>query len=138
MTVAGQRAHDRGMKRLVRTSRGWVELDLNQVNVAGFSVRIAVFAEEGWASTEDGWNEKYPTDEKSVELWLADTLGIPVPEASQIARQSIGEWRERGGESADRWEKRYLISVLGTTFGLAALGFVALVALAVFLLLKLT
>jgi hypothetical protein len=117
------------VKRLVHTSRGWVELDLSQIAIAGFNVRVTVFGERDWASAEETWNAKWPVNEGSLAAFLSEIADIPVEEAARVAEESVREWRERGGEEEDRWERRELIAYLGTTFGLAAIGAIALLAL---------
>jgi hypothetical protein len=126
------------VKRLVRTSRGWIELDLDSIEFAGFHVRVAVFHAEGWASAEETWNAKYPMEGRSFATFLADIARIPEDEAARIAEESIREWRERGGEREDRAEKRQTIAFLATTFGLAGIGALALLALVVLLAIRLT
>ena len=121
------------MKRLVRTSGGWVELDLNQMPISGFSVRVTVFGDEEWASAEETWNAKWPVNEGSLAAFLVDMAEIPLDEASRIAEESVREWRERGGEDEERLGKWEMIAYLGTTFGLAAIGALALLALIAFL-----
>jgi hypothetical protein len=126
------------VKRLVRTSQGWVELDVDEISIAGFHVRVTVFGEGGWARAEETWNAKWPIDEKSFEMFLADIAAIPPDEAVRIAEESVREWRERGSETERRSEKRAVIAWLTTMFGLAALGAIALIAITVFLILRLT
>jgi hypothetical protein len=75
---------------------------------------------------------KWPVNEGSLAAFLVDMAGVPLEEASLIADESVREWRERGGEDEDRWEKREMIAYLGTTFGLAAIGALALLVLIAF------
>jgi hypothetical protein len=121
------------LKRLVRTTRGWIELDLHQIAIAGFSVRVTVFGDRDWASAEETWNAKWPVNEGSLAAFLSEIADIRLDEAARIAEESVRAWRERGGEDEDRWERRELIAYLGTTFGLAAIGAIALLALIVLL-----
>ena len=116
------------MKRLVHTSGEWIELDVNQIQIAGLGVRATVFPDEGWAAAEESWNAKY-SEGKSLERFVAEIAGIPEPEASEIVRESLREWRERGGEKEERGEKRKMIAMLTSTFGLAAIGALALLVL---------
>jgi hypothetical protein len=123
------------VKRLVRTSRGWVELDLHEIAIAGFSARVTVFGGEEWASAEETWNAGWRDD--SLAAFLSDLAGIPPDEAARIADESIRGWHERGGEDADGLGKWEMIAYLVPTFGLAAIGALALLAVIVFLFLRL-
>lgn len=134
----GWAAYDQTVKRLVHTSRGWIELDLDQMEFAGFNIRVAVFGEDGWASAEETWNATWPVDDKSFEAFLADIAGVPRDEAAQIAQESIDKWRARGGEIEEREEKRKVIAWLASVLGLAALGALALLAVVIIVVLKLT
>jgi hypothetical protein len=117
------------VKRLVRTSQGWVELDLTKISIAGFNVRVTVFGDRDWASAEETWNAKWPVNEGSLAAFLSEIAAIPTEEAAHIAEESVREWHERGGENEDRLGKWEMIAYLGTTFGLAAIGAIALFAL---------
>jgi hypothetical protein len=77
-------------------------------------------------------------NEASLAAFLSEIADIPTDEAARIAEESVRAWRERGGEDEDRWERRELIAYLGTTFGLAAIGAIALLALIVVLVIWLT
>jgi hypothetical protein len=127
-----------GVKRLVHTSRGWVELDLNQIEIAGFNVRVTVFGDQDWASAEETWNAKWPVNEGSLAAFLSEIADMPTEEAARIAEESVREWHERGGENEDRLGKWEMIAFLGTTFGLAAIGVIALLALIALLVIWLT
>jgi hypothetical protein len=126
-----------GVKRLVRTSRGWVELDISDMPVAGFNVRVTVFGDRDWALSEETWNAKWPVNEGSLAAYLSEMAYIPMDEASRIAEESVREWRERGGEDEERLGRWEMIAYMGGTFGLAAIGVLALLALVVFLVLRL-
>jgi hypothetical protein len=83
------------VKRLVETTRGWVELDIEKLDRIGVSVRVTVFAESDWASFDKIWFAK--VDDQPFARFLSDAADIPVEEAAQIGEESLRLWRERGG-----------------------------------------
>jgi hypothetical protein len=127
-----------GVKRLVHTSCGWLELDLNEIPFAGFSVRVTVFGDRDWALAEGTWNAKWPVNHGSLAAFLSEIADIATEEAGCIAEESLREWHERGGENEDRLGKWEMIAYLGTTFGLAAIGAIALLTLIALLVIWLT
>jgi hypothetical protein len=121
-----------GVRRLVETSEGWVELDASRIAVSGLCVTVTAFADDlGWESTQKVWNQRY-SEEPFAEV-IAEVRGVPADEAERIAAETLDQWRARGGETADRDDGRTVIAYLASTFGLAAVGVLALVALVVWL-----
>jgi hypothetical protein len=119
----------RRMKRLVETSVGQVELDLTKLKIGGLNARVSIFGNDGWDIGQHGWSEQYSQNEA-----LADVLekaGLPEDEAARIASETLAQWKVRGGEGEDRDSRA--VTFVGATFGFAALGLVALIAVVVWL-----
>ena len=120
------------MKRIARTSIGWVGLDARQVKIGGLSVTINVFDDEGWEASSHTWGEDW---EEGVTLGdaIAQTAGLPLEEARQLADDTLREWERRGGVEEYERDSRDVIPMLVGTFGLAAVGIAAVVAVGVWL-----
>ena len=125
-------------KRLVHTSRGWVEAEVSEQPWSGFQVVVTVFREDGWEERESkAWNEKYNADE-TLAQFLASFAQLPGLEATELAAQLHGPWRSewlaRGGRedarSLQRWT-RWAISGFSLVLLLALVGLVLLIWLLV-------
>ena len=118
------------MKRLVETSGGPIELDLTKLKVGGLNVRVSVFGDDGWDAGRHAWSEQYSENETLSDV-IEKAVGLPRDEAQRIASETLDQWKARGREDADG-DGRTMTYVVAT-FGLAALGLGALIALAVWL-----
>jgi hypothetical protein len=99
------------------------------------TVRLAVFNNDGgWATEEKTWNR---WSDESVEAFVSEIAGIPPDEAREVAARAFDGWRQRGGETEARGEKRKLVAWLVSVFGLATLGGIAIVAILVVLVIQL-
>jgi hypothetical protein len=120
------------VKRLVRASTGWIELDAMHMGRLGLSVRVTTFPEEGWASFEQSWNSRWPGEGAQLESFLVTEAGLPTAEAEEIARETLQEWRDLGAEATDIADANQAIALTVATLVLAAIGVLALLgALAV-------
>jgi hypothetical protein len=123
------------VKRLLQTSAGWIEIHVSQEikSAGGINVGVVRFDADGWEAAEGWWNRNLEDERGSLPHVIEQTAKIPAEEASRIADEVLSEWRARGGESEDPTPVlRYLVPI----FGLAAVGGVALIALVVWLVLK--
>ena len=121
------------MRRLVRTSQGWIEFRLEPIAFSGVSVRALTFGERGgWASAEEYWNSNY-TAGKPLDRFLADVADLPHDEAARIAGETLDAWQRRAG-SAERADERKLVRRVAGIYGFAAWGAVVLVSIVVILL----
>jgi hypothetical protein len=115
------------VKRLVQTSRGWLQLDPSHLDRFGLGIHVTVFGDGGWSTTEETWNERWPGEYADFEEFLVALANVPPDEAARISEETLRQWRERGGEKEDRVDAREAIWFAGLTFALAGLGAVALV-----------
>lgn len=60
-------------------------------------------------------------------------LGFRVTKAGQLGDETLREWKRRGGEQEYVKDNRKVIPMVAGTFGLAALGLLAVVAVGVWL-----
>lgn len=121
------------MRRFVETSGGPLALDVTYIRLSGVSVVATAYGEDaGWESSTKSWNERY-SDESLAEA-IAEVGGVPADEAQRVADETLEQWRARGGESADRADERTVTKYLVGTFGLAAFGACAVLALLAWLL----
>ena len=98
--------------------------------VGGCSVTLTVFGDDGWESASETWGERWNNGESLAGI-IEKAASVPREEAERIA-ETLDEWKGRGGADADSGG-REAIAYLVTTFGLAALGVIALIALVVWL-----
>jgi hypothetical protein len=123
------------VRRLVQTSKGWVELDATRVQVSGLTVIVTAFEDEsGWQLESKAWNQRYGNE--TLAEAIVEVRGVDAGDAERIAQETLEQWRERGGETADRERGRTVLAYLVSTFGLAAIGAAAVVALVVWLLVR--
>jgi hypothetical protein len=120
----------RDMKRLVETSGGRIELDLTELRIGGLNVRVSVFGDDGWDAGRHAWSEQYSENETLSDV-IEKAVGLPRDEAERIASETLDQWKTRGGEDADRDGRT--VTYVAATFGLAALGLGALIAVVVWL-----
>jgi hypothetical protein len=118
------------MKRLVETSGGQIELDLTKLKIGGLNVRVSVFGDDGWDAARHVWSEQWSENETLADA-IGKTVSLPRDEAVRIASETLDQWKARGGEEEDRDGRG--VTYVAATFGLAALGLVALIALVVWL-----
>ena len=118
------------MRRLIETSVGRVALDARNVAIGGVSVTISAFNDDGWELASHTWGERW-NESQTLAQALADTTGLPPDEAEQAAADTVREWKRRGGDVPE--DARGVIAALAGTFGLAALGVIALAAVLVWL-----
>lgn len=110
-----------------------MELDATSLEIAGLSVVVTAFDDEtGWESTSKNWHQS--RSEGPFATVIAEVRGVPAEECERIAEETLEQWRARGGETADRGDGWKVISILGTTFGLACVGALALLGFVVWLL----
>lgn len=94
------------VRRLVETSRGWIELDFRANPYGrffrrlgppgGYAVLITPFAKDGWSQRDEiGWLSGAPNNGKSLSVFLSEIAAIPVEEAERIATESVEEWERR-------------------------------------------
>jgi hypothetical protein len=118
------------MKRVVETSGGRIELDLTKLKIGGLNVRVSVFGDDGWDAGRHAWSEQYSESETLSDV-LEKSVGLPRDEAERIASETFDQWKARGGEGEDQDSRAW--AYVAATFGLAALGLVALIAVVVWL-----
>ena len=120
------------MRRIVETSRGWIDIDLSPHGWHG----ATVYEEDGWEAGGAVWHEKHGRDagEPTLAAFIASTAGLPPEEAERIADTVLREWDGRGQtdevERERRQEQIGARAVAGVA-GLALLGLAAAVAGAV-------
>jgi len=108
-------------------------LDVTRIAVAGVGVTVTAFDDDlGWESAQKVSNQR--SSEEPLAEVIAEVRGVSADEAERIAAQTLDQWRARGGEKADRDDGRTVIAILASTFGLAAMGALALVAVVVWML----
>jgi hypothetical protein len=115
------------VKRLVQTSRGWLQLDPSHLGRFGLGIRVTVFEDGDWSTAEESWNARWPGEYADFEEFLVDLAKLPPDEAARISEETLRQWRERGEEDEDRIDAREAIWFAGLTLALAGLGAVALV-----------
>ena len=128
------------MKRLVETSEGWIELDFELDSDKGFTVWAVAFDRTGWRSVENIWESE---SDESLENFLAAFAGVSADEATEIAHESIAQWRARGGDIRQQEENdgnsgRWLVVAVALLVGFVCLIPLALLALLVILMINLT
>ena len=116
-------------KRLVQTSRGPIEIEINENRVHGLWVAVSPFAESGWqARLTKAWTSKQNALPVSDELRAASRA-----EAAQLAADVQGpwhqEWAKSGGEaearSLERWTNvAVMVATVVVLLALAGLGLV--------------
>src|SRR5438045_5314512 len=91
------------MKKIVKTSRGWLDIDMATSGWHG----ATSFGEDGWEDEGAVWNETYGADrgQPTLASFLAATAGIPAEEADALAEQVLHEWGERQGTVAVERER---------------------------------
>jgi len=86
--------------RIVQTSRGWLEIGMLNMRWPGFMVCVTRVDEDGWGADEKRQWYANRSDESLVQF-LSSYAQLPEPEASELAGQVQGPWREtwlaRGG-----------------------------------------
>jgi hypothetical protein len=97
------------MRRIVQTSRGWIDIDMNPHGWHG----ATTYGEDGWEQEGAVWREERGADhgEPTLAGLLESTATLPPDEAERIAEQVLREWDERR-DSAEVAEERR-----GTTIG---------------------
>jgi hypothetical protein len=108
------------VRRIVKTSRGWIDVEL----VPHGWHSATSYGEDGWELGEAVWNEKADADRglPTLAAFLASTASLPPDEAERIAEQVLREWEERRHTAEYAQERR------GTTIGVRAVGAVLLLA----------
>jgi hypothetical protein len=108
------------MRRIVQTSRGWIEIDMNPHGWHG----VSTYGEDGWEREDAVWNEDRGEDfgDPTLAGFLESRASLPPDEAERIAEQVLREWDERR-DSAEVAEERR-----GTTIGVRAVVAVMLLA----------
>lgn len=125
------------LTRLVHTSRGPIEVELQEPIGVGFGVAVKLYGEDGWAHTEKLWSSKYGHSEgESLASFLGTFVGLPEEEARNLATaistEWVHDWRKRGGGADSRLTNRWAVIVLASLAGfllLALLGIALLVLL---------
>jgi hypothetical protein len=110
-----------------------MELELRRLpGPGGLTVVIVIFGDDGWEAAKERWNDKYSEESLADAI---EGLSLPRPEAEGIARSTLEQWRSNGWEQAQQEAAPRVIPVLVSTFGLAAIGVVAIVVAVILLLL---
>ena len=128
------------LTRLVHTSRGPIEVELQEPIGLGFGVGVKLYGEDGWAHAEKLWSSKrgHHSKGESLASFLGTFVGIPAEEAQSLATAISTEWRDdwrkRGGEADSRLLKRGAMILMASVVGLLLLALLG-VALLVLLLL---
>jgi len=123
--------------RIVQTSRGWLEIGMLHLRWPGFMVSVRRFDEDGWGADEkEQWYAN--RSDESLTQFLSSFAQLPGPEASELASQVQGPWRETwlasgGAEETPKLERVALTAVIGlvTVALLALMGLAFIVWLAV-------
>jgi hypothetical protein len=126
--------------RLVHTSCGPIEVEVQEVIGRGLGVAVKVYGENGWAHAEKLWSSKdgHHSKGESLASFLSVFVGIPEEEADRLATaistEWMEDWRARGGEAESRLLNRRGIILMASVVGLillALLGIALLVLLLV-------
>jgi hypothetical protein len=118
------------MQRLVETSGGRIELDLTKLKIGRLNGRVSVFGDDGWDTARHVWSEQSSENETLADV-LEKTADLSRDEAERIASETLEQWKTRGGEEEDRDGRA--VTYVGATFGLAALGTIALIVVVIWL-----
>jgi hypothetical protein len=104
--------------------------------MTGLNVHVVAYDHSGSEYGADAWNTKYGEGESLDEV-LERVAALPPEEARVIAADFLAELRQKKWEQELRGEERKVIPFLIGTFGLAAVGIAALVALLIWWVVKL-
>ena len=125
--------------RIVQTSRGWLEIGMLNMRWPGFMVSVQRYDKDGWLVEEEKGRWYASRSDESLGQFLSSYARLPEPEASELARQVQGPWRETwlasGGAEETPKLQRW---ALGSLVVLVAVALLALmgVAFIVWLLVK--
>lgn len=123
------------IQKLIETSRGWVTFDVSAVRrLTGLSVLVVAFGPDGWQSGRKSWVQKY-SDESLADV-LQEVSGVPRDEAERIAADLLRDWEGSGWEEELRKDESRVIPFLVSTFGLATVGVLALLAVGAWLVVR--
>jgi hypothetical protein len=114
--------------RLVQTSQGPLAVELDEAGF-GFQVEVTLFRADGSeARPTRKWSRKLR--EESLAQFLVNEAGLPGPEATELATEIQGPWREdwmgSGGEEDVRSLRRFMRVAFPTLVLVLLLGLVGL------------
>lgn len=100
------------------------------LRLTGFSVSVRVFGKDGWEVGEkQSWSAK--KSDETLARFLLSSMQLSGPEATDLASQLQGQWRDEwlasGGRQTARWAERVGLGILS---GVALLILLALVGVA--------
>lgn len=106
------------------------------MSLVGVRVVLTAFGADGWEDEVGLWAQTAEQDQGTLTEFMTKHLGIPKPEAEELAKDVLGpwleEWETRDGEQA-RNIKRASRWFVGGAVLVVALALVGLVALGVLL-----
>jgi hypothetical protein len=122
------------MRRIVKTSHGWIDVEL----VPSGWHSATWYGEDGWELGEAVWNEKADAERglPTLASFLASAASIPPDEAERIGEQVLREWEERRHTAEGERETRQAklgVRAVSAVLVLALVGLVVGVALVVVL-----
>jgi hypothetical protein len=127
------------MRRIVKTSRGWIDVEL----VPNGWHSATSYGEDGWELEEAVWNEKADAERglPTLAAFIASTASLPPDEAERIAEQVLREWEERRHTAEGAREARgakigaravvtvLVLALVGLVVGVAAVAWFVVSAL---------
>jgi hypothetical protein len=109
--------------RLVQTSRGWLEVNLYDFRLGGFTVSVRSFDGDGWEVGEkQSWTEN---SDETLAQFLSSSVDLAEPEASELAARIQGSGWMASSDHSER--TRYLDKM--AVKGIIVLSLVVLLAL---------
>lgn len=90
------------LRRLRRTSGGWLELRVNEDSnrLVGTNVAVTAFGAEDWETRRGHWSSRWqhraPKDERTFPAVIQKAAQIDRAEAEQIAEDLWGDLRQSG------------------------------------------
>jgi hypothetical protein len=87
-----------------------MEIEFSHTDSTGLWVSVTLFNDDGWEQAGKGWMSKAKRGDETLAQFLSSFADLPGEEATALAAQIQGPWREEwwatGGKEDTRWLQR--------------------------------